>query len=113
MLKKSFTSAAILRHFDPKLQFDIECDASDFAIGAILSQEVEGRLYWVAFHSSKMNKHDINYEIHDQELLPITSAFKEWRWYLEGARHKINVSMDHAGLKWYANNKPLNRRQAR
>ena len=38
---------------------------------------------------------------------------KEWRWYLEGARHKINVYADHERLKWFANNKPLNRRQAR
>ena len=38
MLKKRFTSAPILRHFDPELQCVIECDASDFAIGAILSQ---------------------------------------------------------------------------
>ena len=45
--------------------------------------------------------------------LAITSAFKEWRWYLEGARHKINVYTDHEGLKWFANNKLLNCRQAR
>ena len=60
-----------------------------------------------------MNKHEINYEIHDKELLAISSAFKEWRRYLEGARHKINVYTDHEGLKLFANNKPLNRRQAR
>ena len=113
MLKKCFTSAPILRHFDPELQFVIECNVSDFAICAILSQEVEGRLHPVAFHSRKMNKHEINYEIHDKELLAITSAFKEWKRYLAVARHKINVYMDHEGLKWFANNKQLNRRQAR
>ena len=102
-----------MRHFDPELQGVIECNASDFAIGAISSQEVEGRLLTVAFHSRKMNKHEINYEIHDKELLGITSVFIEWRRYLECARHKINVYTDHEGLKWFANNKPLNRRQAR
>ena len=60
-----------------------------------------------------MKKYEINYEIHDKELLAITSAFKEWRRYLEGARHKINVYTDHEGLKWFANNNPLNHRQAR
>ena len=60
-----------------------------------------------------MNKHEINYEIHDKELLAITSAFKEWRRYLEGARHIIIVNMDHRGLEWFTQNKPLNRRQAR
>jgi transposase InsO family protein len=112
-LKKRFTSAPILRHFDPDLACIIECDASDFAIGAILSQDFDARLHPVAFHSRKMNKHEINYEIHDKELLAITSAFKEWRRYLEGARHKINVFTDHRGLEWFAQNKPLNRRQAR
>src|SRR6266576_1015465 len=67
----------------------------------------------IAFHSRKMKKHEINYEIHDKELLAITSAFKEWRRHLEGARHKINVFRDHRGLEWFAQNKPLNRRQAR
>src|SRR5258706_4223304 len=112
-LKKRFTSAPILRHFDPELPCTVECDASDFAIGAILSQEYVKRLHPVAFHSRKMNKHEINYEIHDKELLAITSAFKELRRYLEGARHKINVFTDHRGLEWFAQNKPLNRRQAR
>ena len=60
-----------------------------------------------------MNKHEINYEIHDKELLAITSTFKEWRRYLEGTRHKIIVYTDHCGLEWFAQNKPLNRRQAR
>ena len=107
------TSAPILRNFDSELQYIIECNTSDFGIGAISSQEIEGHLHPVAFHSRMMNKHKINYEIHDKELLVITSAFKEWRQYHEGAKYKINVYMDHKGLKWFANNKPLNRRQAR
>ena len=55
MLKKCFTPVPILRQLDPELQCVIECDASDFAIGAILSQGVKGRLHPVAFHSRKMN----------------------------------------------------------
>ena len=112
-LKQSFTSAPILRHYDPELPCIIECDASDFAIGAVLSQEFEGRLHPVALHSRKMNKHEINYEIRDKELLAITAAFKEWHRYLVGARHKISVYTDHRGLDWFTQNKPLNRRQAR
>ena len=113
MLKSRSTSAPILRHFDPHLPCNIECDTSDFAIGAILTQKVEGRLHPVPFHSRKMSKHEINYEIHDKELLAITSAFKEWRRYLEGARYKIVVYMDYCELEWSPQNKPLNRRQAR
>ena len=112
-LKSRFTTAPILRHFNLHLPCIIECDASDFAIGAVLSQKVDGRLHHVAFHSWKMNKHEINYETHDKELLPITSAFKEWRRYLEGGRHKIVENTDHHGLEWLTQNKPLNRRQDR
>ena len=67
-----------MRHFNPELQYVIECDASDFAIGAILSQEVEWRLHLVAFHSRKMNNYEINYVIYDKELLAITSTFQDW-----------------------------------
>ena len=114
-LKQRFTSAPILRHYDPELPCIIECDASDFAISAVLLQEFEGRLHPVAFHPRKMNNHHdkINYEIHNKELLAITAAFKEWRRYLEGARHKICVYTVHGGLEWFTQNKPLNRRQAR
>jgi len=85
MLKRRFTTAPILRHFDPALPTVMETDASDFAIGAVLSQQVEGRLHPVAFHSRKMDKAKINYEIHDKEMLTVVSTFKEWRRYLEGA----------------------------
>ena len=76
-LKQCFTSVPILRHYDPELPCIIECDRSDFAISAVLSLEFEGRFHPVAFYSPKMNKHEINYEIHDKELLAITDAFKE------------------------------------
>ena len=97
-LKQRFTCAPILRHYDPELPCIIECDTSDFAIGAVLSQEFKGSLHPVAFHSRKINEHEINYEIHDKELLAITAAFKEWRRYLEGTRHKISVYTNHRGL---------------
>ena len=94
-LKSQVTSSPIQRHFNPHLPCIIEYDASDFAIGAILSQKVDGRLLAVAFYSQKMNKHEINYEIHAQQLLAITSAIKEWHQYLKGAWHKIAVYTDH------------------
>ena len=112
-LKQRFTSAPILRHYDPELPCIIECNAADFAIGAVLSQEFEGRLHPVTFHSHKINKYEINHEIHDKELLAITAAFKEWHRYHEGARHLISVYTDHRGLELFTQNKPLNRRQAR
>jgi len=75
-LKHRFTTAPILAHFDPKKPVIIETDASDFALGTVLSQRSEeGRLHRVAFHSRKFQPVDINYEIHEKELLAIVDAF--------------------------------------
>jgi hypothetical protein len=54
-----------------------------------------------------------NYEIHDVEMLAIIRGFKEWRHYLEGARHPIEVLTDHKNLKYFCVAQKLNCRQAR
>ena len=50
-LKQQFTTVPILAHFYPERETVIETDASDFALGAILSQSQDKRLQPVAFHS--------------------------------------------------------------
>jgi len=113
-LKKRFTTAPILAHFDPAKPVVIETDASDFAIGAVLPQrDDENRLHPVAFHSRKFQPAEINYEIHDKELLAVVDAFKHWRRYCEGATHQIQVFSDHQNLEYFTTTKVLNRRQAR
>jgi hypothetical protein len=113
-LKNRFTSAPILAHFDPEQPVIVETDASDFALGSILSQRnKENRLHPVAFHSRKFTSAEINYEIHDKELLAIVDSFKHWRRYLEGAAHQVQVFSDHQNLEYFTTTKVLNRRQAR
>jgi hypothetical protein len=113
-LKTRFTSAPILAHFDPQKPVIIETDASDFALGAVLSQrDEENRLHPVAFHSRKFSPAEINYEIHDKELLAIVDSFKHWRRYCEGAVHQVQVFSDHQNLEYFTTTKVLNRRQAR
>ena len=113
-LKNRFTSAPILAHFDAQKPVIIETDASDFAIGAVLSQrDQENRLHPVAFHFRKFSPAEINYEIHDKELLAIVDAFKHWRRYCEGATHQVQVFSDHQNLEYFTTTKVLNRRQAR
>jgi len=113
-LKQRFTSAPILAHFDAGRPVILETDASDFALGAVLSQRNdEGRLHPIAFHSRKFQPAEINYEIHDKELLAIVDAFKHWRRYCEGATHQVQVFLDHQNLKYFTTTKVLNRRQAR
>jgi len=109
-LKRRFTMAPILALFDPAKEVIIETDALDFAIGAILSQrDEERRLHPVAFHSRKFQLAEINYEIHDKELLAVVDDFKHWRRYCEGATHQVQVYSDHQNLEYFTITKVLNR----
>jgi len=113
-LKTRFTTAPILAHFEPERPVIVESDASDFALGAILSQrDDDNRLHPNVFHSRKFTPAEINYEIHGKELLAIVDTFKRWRRYLEGAKHQVQVFSDHQNLEYFTTTKVLNRRQAR
>src|SRR5258706_10369583 len=87
-LKSLFTTAPILAHFEPSRPVIVETDASDFALGAVLSQRaVDGKLHPCAFHSRKFTLAEINYEIHDKELLAVVDSFKHWHRYLDECLH--------------------------
>jgi hypothetical protein len=99
----------VLHHYDPILLIIVEVDASDFAIRMILLQK-EDRVQPVAFYSRKMTSIDLNYDIHNKEMLVIVSPFKERRIYLEGAEHPILVFSDHQNLEYLTTTKVLNHR---
>ena len=113
-LKQAFTSAPILAHVDPSQPFILETDASDFALGAVLSQyQDDGLLHPVAFYSCKFSPAEINYNVYDKELLAIVTAFEQWRHYLDGAQHTITIFCDHRNLQYFTSSRVLNCRQAR
>jgi len=95
--------------------FRIEADSSDFASRAVLSQQLPGEEKWhpVAFYSKSLSPVEQNYEIHDKEILAIIHALEEWRHFLEGARHPVEIWMDHKNLEYFMTAKKLNCRQAR
>jgi hypothetical protein len=108
-LKEYFTTAPILTHFKPKHQCIVETDGSDFALGAVLSQkEDDDMLHPIAYHSRKFSPAEINYEIHDKELLAVVDSFKIWRRYLEGALLTVLVYTDHQNLEYFTTTKVLN-----
>jgi hypothetical protein len=99
---------------DPTKPYIIECDASDFATGAVLSQRnEEGKIHPIAFQSKSMNDAERNYEIYDKELLAIIRALEEWRHHLEGAEHQVTILTDHKNLQYFQTARTLTRRQAR
>jgi len=110
LLKKAFTSAPILGHFDYDREIIVSTDASDYVSAGILSQYYdEGILHLVAFYSKKHSPAECNHEIYDKKLLAIIRAFEEWRPHLEGSCHPIWVLSDHKNLEYFMSTKLLNR----
>jgi len=76
-LKQAFTSAPILMHWVPDAQLVVETDASDYALTAILSIVTkDNEIYPVAFHSRTFSAPELNYDIHDKELLAIFKSLQ-------------------------------------
>lgn len=96
-LKHRFTTAPILIHPDPSRQFVVEVDASDVAVGAILSQRSsqDQKLHPCAFLSHRLNPAERNYDVGNRELLAVKMALEEWRHWLEGAEQPFLVWTDH------------------
>ena len=67
----------------------------------------------MAFYSKFLSLVEWNYEIHDKEMLAIIYALEEWRYFLEGARHPVEIWTDHKNLEYFMMAKKLNRHQAR
>jgi hypothetical protein len=82
-------------------------------LAAILSIiDTDGEVHPVAFLSRTFSTTELNYDVHDKELLAIFEAFKAWWHYLEGAGTLIDVVMDHKNLVYFSTTKLLTCRQA-
>jgi RNase H-like domain found in reverse transcriptase/Reverse transcriptase (RNA-dependent DNA polymerase)/Integrase zinc binding domain/Chromo (CHRromatin Organisation MOdifier) domain/gag-polyprotein putative aspartyl protease len=113
-LKKAVTSAPILILPDDSLPFTVTTDSSGYAIGATLSQDHGNGLQPIAFMSKKMLAAERNYPVHEQEMLAIVCACKEWRHYLHNNKvDKFTVITDHKSLKFFETQPHLSARQAR
>jgi len=88
----------------PKLEepFELEVDASNYAIGAALNQKDEqGRWHPVAYYSTTLSETERNYDIYDKELLAVVKSLCHWRTYLAGAPHQIVIHTDHSNLLYW------------
>lgn len=112
LLKSLFSSAPVLVQADIKHPFFV-VDASDSGVGAILSQQVSGKLHPCPFFSRHLSPAERNYDVGDRELLAIKSALEELRHWLEGSEHPVVVWTDHKNLAYLQAATRLNARQAR
>ncbi|MBW0497917.1 hypothetical protein O181_037632 [Austropuccinia psidii MF-1] len=82
IIKEGFTTAPILSHFSPSLPALVEADASDYALGAVLSEANDSIKHPTSFYSCKLHPSELKCAINDKELLFIVCALKCWRAFL-------------------------------
>jgi len=113
-LKMAVTTALILASPQDSEPFHIEANSSDFTSRAVLSQQLPGEEKWhpVAFYSKSLSPVERNYKIHDKEMLAIIRVLEEWRHFVEGAWHLVEIWADHKNLEYFIMAKKLNRCQA-
>jgi hypothetical protein len=101
-LKQAMVKAPVLLIPDtgPETRYTLYTDASGFALGAVLLQDQGQGLQHVAYHARKMNKHEVHYPVHEQELLAIRDALIQFRCYLDGCAG-FTVIIDHNSLKHF------------
>ncbi|KAG5719706.1 hypothetical protein E4T56_gene18493 [Termitomyces sp. T112] len=112
--KHTVTSRPVLLFPDNNSPFHVEANSSDFATGAVLSQQSLEDRKWhpVAFYSKSLNAVEQNYEIHNKEMLAIIQLFEEWWHFLEGMQHKFEVWTNHKNLEYFWMTKKLSCQQA-
>ena len=98
LCKNLLTNEPILQYPDFEKPFNLTTDASNYAIGAVLSQGPIGSDLPVAYASQTLNAHEQNYSTIEKELLAIVWAVKYFRPYLFGRKFKILT--DHKPLQW-------------
>jgi len=92
-LKTVVTTAPVLMSPQESDLSWIEADSLDFATGAVLSQQLTTDRKWhpIAFYSKSLFSVERNYEIHDKKMLAIIRVLEEWRHFLEGATHLVEI----------------------
>ncbi|GJV68391.1 reverse transcriptase domain-containing protein [Tanacetum coccineum] len=97
-LKMKLTQAPILVAPDWDLPFEIMCDASDFAVGAVLGQRKTKHFQPIHYASKTMTEAQAHYTTTEKELLAVVYAFEKFRPYL--VLSKSIVYTDHSALKY-------------
>ena len=97
-LKQALTTTPIIQPPNWSLPFELMCDASNFAIGAVLAQRIGSKQHAIYYASRTLDAAQINYTTTEKELLAIVFALDKFRSYLLGS--KVVIFSDHAALKY-------------
>ncbi|KAM2474176.1 hypothetical protein PS1_006912 [Malus domestica] len=97
-LKDLLTTAPIITPPDWSIPFELMCDASDYALGAVLGQRKNKQPHVIYYASRTLNDAQLNYSTTEKELLAVVFALDKFRSYLIGT--KVIVFTDHLALKY-------------
>jgi hypothetical protein len=115
-IKRALSTAPVLATLAPETDFILRTDASEVAIGAVLSQKQswKGRTVErpLGFFSRKLHDVESRYPAYDRELLAIHDALKHWECYVHGSQ-KTTIYTDHSSLQHILSQKKLSSRQWR
>jgi hypothetical protein len=87
------------------------CDASDYAVGAMLGQRKEGKVHAIFYASKTLNGAQLNYATTEEELLAVVFGFEKLRSYIVNS--KVIVYTDHAAIKYLLSKKDAKQRLIR
>jgi hypothetical protein len=97
-LKSVLVSAPIIKPLDWSQPLEIMCDASDYAVGAVLGQRKKGRVHAVYYASKTLNEAQLNYATTKKELLALVFAFETFISYIVNS--KVIIYTAHTVIKY-------------
>ena len=98
-LKRMLTTAPVLEYPCQDLPFLLDCDASGYGTGAVLSQVQDGMERVISYYSKSLTKSERNYCVTRRELLAVVNAVKHYHHFLYG--NKFTIRTDHSAVKFY------------
>ncbi|CAN6560292.1 unnamed protein product [Malus baccata var. baccata] len=90
-LKELLTTTPIIVPPDWSLPFELMCDASDYALGAVFGQRKDKRPHVIYYASQTLNDAQLNYSTTEKELLAVVFALDKFRSYLIGTKFNIEI----------------------
>lgn len=114
-IKEMISSDLMLRHPVLDKPFTIQTDASDYAVAGVLLQKSldDKMLLPLEFYSRKLNDPEMNYSIHDKELLAVKESLQQWRHYIMYTQEPVPVFCDHKNFLYFKDNRLTKPRHAR
>ncbi|GJW21692.1 reverse transcriptase domain-containing protein [Tanacetum coccineum] len=98
ILKEKLTTAPIIISPDWNVPFELMCDATDFVVGVVLGQRIDGKFKPILYASKTLNNSQGHYTTTEKELLVVVFSFDKFRQYL--ILSKTIVYTDHSALKF-------------